>query len=176
MPNTNLYRIGGYAAIASGVLYILSLILGIAGATSASTPVYLISSLAFLVAIGVLTMTLMSDNQALAILAFVLVGATTIWSLVIDPTNPDASFGPMAIIYGLGFLIYGWLQYQGRHYLSTLGILALATGALSIVAGIVMFAGASIDIFGLLNLVLTIPFVIWLIWMGWRWLKGATAA
>lgn len=173
MNNSSLFRIGGVAAIASGVLYIVTLALGIAGSSGMSRPAYILSSLLFIVTIGVLTVTLMPRNRALAILAFILLGGTTLWSMTLDPTAMDASVWPLATIYGLGFLLYGWLQFSGDA--RALGILALVTGALSVIAGVVLLAGASVDIFGLFNLALTIPFAIWLIWMGWVWLRGKAA-
>ena len=56
MSNNNLFRYGGIAAIASAVLYIISLGLNIAGSTSLGTPVYWLSSILLLVALIVLTM------------------------------------------------------------------------------------------------------------------------
>ncbi|HNS04257.1 MAG TPA: hypothetical protein PKM78_17950 [Anaerolineae bacterium] len=64
-------------------------------------------------------------------------------------------------------------RYPSHHPI--VGILAQVTGALSVIAGVVLLAGASVDIFGLFNLALTIPFAIWLIWMGWGWLRAKAA-
>lgn len=174
MNNQSLFRIGGIAAIACAVLYIASLALTIAGLTAISQPIYILSSLLLVVALGVLTMALLPRNRALAILAFVLAGGTTLWSLTLDRAALDASWWSLVVLYGLGYLLYGWLQYTGSA--RTLGILALVTGGLLVIAGVLLLAGISIEIFDLLNLALTIPFVIWLILMGRGWLQGKTAA
>lgn len=173
MSNNNLFRYGGIAAIASAVLYIISLGLNIAGSTSLGTPVYWLSSILLLVALIVLTMSLQRISKPLAILALILLGGTTVWSLFLDPTQPNDIYGPLSLIYGAGFLLYGWLQYRSADYANTLSYLAFAVGALSLVMGIALLAGGSIDLFGFLNLLLSIPFVIWLIWMGRRWMAGA---
>ncbi len=174
MNNSSLFRIGGIAAIVSGALYIVSLVFGFTGSSGVSQPVYILSSLLFIVTIGVLTMVLMPRNRALTILAFIALGGTTLWSITLDPNAMDTSVWPLATIYGLGFLLYGWLQFSGGP--RKLGILALVTGALSVIAGVALLAGMSVDVFGLFNLALTIPFVIWLIWMGWGWLQGNSTA
>jgi hypothetical protein len=175
MSNNNLFRYGGIAAIASAVLFIVSMGLSIAGSTTLGTQIYWASSILFLGALAVLTMTLQRVSQPLAILALVMLGGTTIWSLFIDPTQPNDIFGPLALIYGAGFVLYGWLQYRSAEYTNTLSYLAFATGGLSMVGGIALLAGGSIDIFGVLNLILSVPFVIWLVQMGRRWMAGAGA-
>lgn len=169
MNNASIFRYGGIAAITSAVLYIVSLALGMVGSSNISRLSYIIGSVLFIITIGVLTMALLPRNRTLAILAFLLLGGTTIWSLSLDPTAIDASWWLLAVIFGLGFLLYGWIQYAGD--VRSLGFLALATGALSVIAGVGLLAGMAIDIFGLFNLVLTIPYVIWLIMTGWGWLR-----
>lgn len=176
MSDDSLYRYGGYAAIGSAVLYVLSLVLSMAGSPGLGTPLYIASSLLFLVAIAVLTRALMPQNQMLAVLAFLLLGATTVWSLFIDLSEPNASLGPLSLMYGAGFLLYGWLQYSGTTFPRNLAIVALATGALTVVASITLFVGASFDIFGLFNLAVAVPYLIWLAWLGRLWLQRRAVA
>ena len=170
MNTSSLYRIGGIAAILSALLYVVSIGAQFAGDPGGmGQPVYLISSVLFLVTLGVLYLELRSTA------GLIMLGATTIWSLTIDPTQPSAAFGPFTVIYGLGFIAFGWAQRSSARYPRLLGLLAIIAGALAVIAGIALIAGASFDIFSLFNLILTVPFVIWLVWLGWIWVKSRAA-
>lgn len=175
MNNQTLFRYSGLAAIASAILYVLSLGVSFAGSTGGlGTVLYIISSLLFLVVITALYGQLRTEAGPVALAALVLLGALTIWSFFIDPTQSSPVFGPLALAYGVGFILYGWLQRRSSHYPNGLGNLAIVTGVISVAAGIVLLAGASFDIFGLFNLILSVPYVIWLIWQGRFFLKGNT--
>jgi hypothetical protein len=178
MPSSSLFRIGGIAAILSVIAYIVSLGAQFAGNPGGlGQPIYLVSTLLFLVALVVLYLELRSTAGLLALAGLILLGATSIYSFLIDPAQPSSAFGPLSLLYGLGFILFGWAQRGSDRYPNLVGLLALITGALAIIAGIALFAGASFDIFGLFNLLLSIPFVIWLAWLGKIWLTGrATAA
>lgn len=174
MNASSLYRIGGIAAIVSAVLYILALALSIAGLPGMVAPPYIVSSALSIITIGILTMALLPRNRILPILAFLLVGGATVWLMLHDLTDLNASWWPVTMTYGVGLLFYGWLQYTGDA--RTLGILALAAGAMSVILGIAMLANMSLTVFGLLDLALAIPLAIWMILLGWGWLrsKGTT--
>jgi len=173
MSNNNLFRYGGIAAIISGVLYVLSLGMGFAGITGTlGTAVYAISTLLLLVALVVLYIDLRTESAMLALFALIMLGALTIWSLFLNPVNITPIWGPLTVGYGIGFVIFGWLQRRSSRYPKGLGVLAIVTGILSLIAGIALLAGISANIFGLLNLILTVPFVIWSVWLGLHFLKG----
>ena len=173
MSNKNLFRYGGIVAIVSAVLYVLSLGMSFAGITGIlGTALYAIGSLLLVAALVVLYMDLRTESALLALLALLLLGALTIWSLFLDPTNITPVWGPFTVCYGIGFVIFGWLQRRSSRYPIGLGVLAIVTGILSLIAGIALMAGVSADIFGLLNLILTVPFVIWSVWLGLHFLKA----
>ena len=181
MSSNNLFRIGGIAAIASAVLYLVSLgvqFTAIGAPSKLGNALYIASSLFFLVVIVVLYMVLRSEAAALALMALVGLGGITIWSIFIDPTAAFISpvFGPLTLAYGIGFIIFGWLQYRGSQYPKGIGILAVITGVLNVIMAMTLFAGTSMDIVALLNLILGVPYVIWLIWLGQHWLAGRTTA
>lgn len=173
MKNKSVIRFGGVSAIVSALLYILSLGISMSGSGgNLGTTVYLVSSLFFLGAIVVLYLDIRSQTPMPALAAFLMLAAVAIWSLFLDPTDVSLIFAPLTLIYGLGFGLYGWLQRQSVQYPNGMGITALFAGAIALVAGIALLAGASAEIFGLLNLAMTIPFVVWLVWLGWFYLKG----
>ncbi|MBM3126567.1 MAG: hypothetical protein FJZ87_16105 [Chloroflexi bacterium] len=173
MSNNNLFRYGGIAAIANAILYVLSLGMGFAGITGILVMViYAVSSLLLVVALIVLYVDLRAESAMLALLALVLLGALTIWSLFLDPTNITPIWGPFTVVYGIGFVIFGWLQRNSSRYPNGLGVLAIVTGVVAVIAGIALMAGANADIFGLLNLILTVPFIIWSVRLGMHFLKG----
>jgi len=173
MNNQSIIRYGGIAAIASAVLYVLSLGIAFTGSTGGlGTTLYIISSLFFLAAIVVVYMELRSEAAMPALFALLLLGALTIWSMFIDPTEISPVFGPLTLAYGIGFILFGWLQRRSLRYPNGMGNLALAAGVIAVIASIALMAGASADIFGLLNLVLSVPYLIWLVWLGQYFLKG----
>ena len=173
MSNNNLFRYGGIAALLSAVLYILSLGMGFAGITGIlGTAVYAISSLLLVVALFVLYMDLRAESAMLSLLALLLLGALTIWSLFLDPMNITPVWVPLTLGYGIGFVIFGWVQRSSSRYPNGLGVLAIVTGVVAVIAGIALMAGVSADIFGLLNLILAVPFIIWSVWLGMHFLKG----
>lgn len=173
MSTRNLSRYGGIAAIASAILYAISLAAQFAGNPGGvGQPLYLVSSLLFLIVLVALYMELRNRAGLLALAGLILLGATTIWSFFIDSTQPSPIFGPLSIIYGLGFLLFGWAQRGSAHYPGLVSLLAILVGVMALIAGIALIAGVSFDIFGLFNLILSVPFVIWLVWLGWLWFKG----
>lgn len=176
MSSSVLFRIGGIAAILSAILYVASLGGQFAGDPGGlGQPLYLGSSLLFLVVLVVLYLELRGTAGLLALGGLILLGATTIWSFFIDPSQASSTFGPLAVIYGLGFILFGWAQRGSGRYPGLVGLLAIIVGALSVIAGIGLIAGLSFDIFGLFNLALSVPFVIWLVWLGSIWLKSRAA-
>lgn len=148
MKNQSLFRYGGFAAILSAVLYVLSLGVSMSGGAGLGATFYILSSIFFLAVIIIEYLHLREQSNLLALLG---------------------------LIYGVGFILFGWLQLRSPERPKGLGYLAMVTGGLSLVGGVTLFAGASFDVFGLFNLALSVPYVIWLVWLGVRYLKGATA-
>ncbi|GIV80640.1 MAG: hypothetical protein KatS3mg050_5034 [Litorilinea sp.] len=175
MKNQSLFRYAGIAAIISAVLYVASLVASIAGASAVGTPLYWLSSILLVAALVVLYVDLRAEAATPALAAFILLAGMTIWSLFLDPVTVSPIFIPLAMAYGIGFFLLGWLQRRSDRYPNGLGNLALATGALSVLGGILLLGGAGADAFGLINLVLSVPFVIWCVWLGLLYLKGQTA-
>lgn len=175
MNNQSLFRYGGIAAIVSAALYVLSLGVVFSGHASLGSIVYIISSIFFLVAIAVVYMDLRSAGNWPALIGLLLLGIMTIWSMFIDPTNISPIFIPLTLAYGVGFALFGWVQLRSSGHPNGLGYLAIATGVIAVIAAIAVMAGASADVFGLLNLVLSVPYLIWLVWLGVNYLKGKAA-
>jgi hypothetical protein len=171
--NNKLFRISGIAAITCAILYIASVGISFAGGSSSMGQIlYVASSLLFLVVVFVLYLELRSKAGLYVLVGAVLLAVMTIWSLFIDPTQPSAIFGPLTIAYGLGLILLGWAQLRSSMYPRTIGYLAIATGVIALAAGAAILVGASYDVFGLLNLVLSVPYLIWLVWLGWIQLKS----
>lgn len=172
MNNQSLFRYGGIAAIVSAVLYVVSLGIAISGNAGLGATVYIVSSIFFLVAIAVVYMDLRSAGNLPALIGLILLGIMTIWSMFIDPTDISPVFIPLTLAYGVGFALFGWVQLRSSRHPNGPGYLALATAGIAVIASIALLAGAGADVFGLLNLVLSVPFVIWLVWLGAHYLKG----
>jgi hypothetical protein len=176
VSSNNLFRLGGAAAIVSAILYVVSLGVQFAGSTgNLGQALYVASSFLFLAVLVILYLELRSATGLLALAGLILLGATTIWSLFVDPAQMSPLMGVLVVIYGAGFILFGWAQRSSSRYPGAVGLLALITGALAIIAGVALIAGASFDIFGVFNLALSVPFVVWLVWLGLIWFRSRTA-
>lgn len=177
MNNQSIIRFGGIAAMVSAVLYVVSLGLSFSTSTAVlGTVLYVASSLAFLVTLVALYLDLRATAATPSLIALLLLGAMTVWSLFLNPADISPAFGPLTLVYGLGFLLFGWVQYGSKHYAKGIGLAALVGGGLAVIAGLALMAGASADLFGLLNLALSVPYLIWLVWLGRHYLQGKAAS
>ncbi len=178
MSNNNLFRYSGFAAIASAVLYVVSLVMTIAtgGAPSAVGFVLIIvSSLLFLLVIGALYRVHRSEAAGMSLTALILAAVGTIGGLFLDPSKITPLFGLVALLFAIGMLLFGWLAYRSPKMPRGMGIVVIVTGALGLVLTAAAFAGSSGDVVGLINLILIVPYVVWLIWLGRHWLANPTS-
>lgn len=178
MNTQSTLRFGGIAAIISALLYVGSMVLWM-GAGDAGTPpplaaaIYATSSILFLVTLYALYLLHRSESAALSLAALLLLGASMVASLFIDPTdlgNPAVIV--LTICYGAGALLLGWLAIRSPRLPNGVGILALLMGVLSLAMLVPMASGAA-DMVGIANLVVGILYVIWLLWLGWIFVKGS---
>lgn len=176
MRNASIYRIGGIGAIASAVLYLVSIGLWMSADPNGAPPflasiAYIISSLVFLPTLYALYAAHRDEAAGMSLVAVVLLAASTIISFFIDPTdlaNPFVLI--LTLVYGAGGLLLGWLAYRSPRMPRGMGILVLAIGAISLVAAVFVSIGSA-DIAGLLNLIVGILFVVWTLWLGWHFLR-----
>ncbi|NOH02655.1 MAG: hypothetical protein HND47_12205 [Chloroflexi bacterium] len=178
MSSNNLFRYGGIPAIASAVLYVLALGTGFAtgGAPSAvGMALTVVSILSFLVVVYALYVAHRSEGPGMSLIAMLAAGGGTLGGLFLDPTKITPLFGVVALVYGIGVTLFGWLAHRSPKMPRGMGIVVIVTGVLSLILAAVAFAGGSVEIFGLLNLVLTVPYVVWLIWLGRHWLISPSA-
>ncbi len=178
MNTQSTLRLGGIAAIISALLYIGSMVLWMgAGDAGAPPPLaaatYAASTIVFLVTLWSLYVLHRGESGALSLAALLLLGISMVASLFVDPTdlgNPVV-FG-LTICYGFGALLLGWLAFRSPRLPRGVGILALLMGALSL-AMLAPMATGSADLVGIANLVVGILFVVWLLWLGWIFVKGS---
>jgi hypothetical protein len=175
--STNLFRYSGIAAIVSASAYVASLIISIAA--PALGPVafgcVIISTLLFVVVAFALFRTHQSESSALSLIAFLTSVAGSIGGLMLDPTQINAFYAVMSLLFAVGVLVFGWLGHQSPRLPRGLGIVAIVVGVLGLIMTVAAFAGASFDMVGLLNLALTVPYVVWLFWLGRYWLANPVA-
>lgn len=175
--NRNLFRYGGIAAIASAALYVLVLATAITAGGAPSTVgamLTIVSTLLFLLAIFALYVAHRSESPGLSLIAMLAAAAGTVGGLFLDPTKITPLVGLLALVYGIGLLLFGWLAYRSPNMPRVMGVVIVA-GVLSLILAAVAFVGGSTEIFGLLNLVLTVPYVAWLIWLGLHWFWSPAA-
>jgi hypothetical protein len=180
MNYKSVVRYGGLAAIVSAVLYIASIGFWMSGSAAAAPPpaatlTYAASSVVFLVTLYALYLIHRAEAQALTLVGIAVMAGSAIASLFVNTSDTgNPLLVVLAVGYGLGALILGWLAYRSPRLRPGIGIAALLTGVLSLVMVPFMLAGAS-DLVGLLNLILSVPYLVWLFWLGWHCFTGKAA-
>ena len=101
---------------------------------------------------------------------------SSVGGLFLDPAAITPALGAVGLLFAAGMGALGWLALRSPRMPRGLAILALITSALALTQAIAAFAGAGADLFGLLNLILTLPYVAWLLWLGRLWLAGTPVA
>lgn len=179
MNNASVIRYGGIAALVSAALYVLSMVLWMSAGTADSPPLatasYTVSQLIFFVTLYALYLIHRDEAPTLALVGVLVLIASIGASLFIDPTdsgNPIVQL--LTIGYGIGGLILGLLAYRSFRLTKGIGIAAMLTGLLSLVMLPFMLTGASADLVGLLNLAVSVPYLVWVVWLGRHMLQSKT--
>ena len=138
MNNQSTLRYGGIAAIATALLYTVSIVLWIGAGESAAPPpdaaaAYAASSLVVLVTLYALFVIHRSESPVIALIAVLLLAVSSVASILMDPTNLEI---PMVLIltvaYGIGTLMLGWLAYRSPRMSLGMAILLFLIGLLSL--------------------------------------------
>ena len=177
MNNPTLFRYGGIAAILSAILSVAFPVFFLSGYEFLATISFIIASLLSLVVLVPLYLDLQTDFQQLSLTALILLVGTSILGLFFDdPVAAPIIWGLLSVGTGLGYALFGWLQYRSSHYPNGMGLVAVITGILIVLSGILVMAGVNPDtIAGPIILMITVTLVIWLGWLGWYYLKGRSA-
>jgi hypothetical protein len=175
MSNNNLYRIAGYAAILTTVLWLGGFGIGAVNPALVA-PLLAVASIVFLVVVYALYVVHRSESSGLALGAalFTVVGLT-VSLLAGDPSVPANAmmYGISAVVFGVGIILFGWLAYKSSKMPRGLAIAALIGGALSLIAGFFYLGGAGLlDLANTLNFGSIVPFFVWMIWLGRLFLTG----
>ncbi len=179
MSNSNIFRLGGIAAILCAVLYVFSTVVWMTAGTTSSPPLatgtYIGSQLIFLVTLFALYVLHKEESPVLALIATLVLAAAILLSLFIDPTDTS---NPLVILltigYGVGAIILGLLAWRSSRLTRAIAITVLLVGVLSLIMVPFMLAGASADLLGMFNLALGIPYLLWLVLLGLRFLRRET--
>lgn len=179
MSNANLFRIAGYASFLTIVLWIGGFGVGAINPALVG-PVLAVASIVFLVVVYALYVVHRAESSGLALGAALLTAIGLIISILSgDPNTPNNTlYAISAVVFGIGIILFGWLAYNSAKMPRGLAIAGLIAGAFSLVAGFFYFGGAGLlDLANLLNFGSIIPFFVWMIWLGRRFLtrKLATA-
>ncbi|MBI5654020.1 MAG: DUF4386 family protein [Chloroflexi bacterium] len=178
MSNSNLFRIAGYAAFLTLVLWIGGFGIGAVNPALVG-PFLAIASIVFLVVVYALYVVHRAESSGLTLAAALLTAIGLIVSILAgDPSVPANAtmYGVSAIIFGAGVVLFGWLAFNSGKMPRGLAIAALIAGALSLIAGFFYLGGVGLlDIANLLNFGSIIPFFVWMIWLGRLFLTNKLA-
>ena len=177
MNNQMLFRVGGIAALLTAVLNVAFPIFFFAGNESLATAAIIIAGILTLVLLIPFSLDLSPESQGMVIIAATLVAGSTIWGFFLDPVNVNPPvFGASLLMAGLGFALYGWLQYRSDRYPSGMGIVILLNGLVHIVAGISMISGVGAESLESIAIpLITVLQLVWLIWLGVYYLRSKSA-
>jgi len=181
MNNQFFIRIGGIAAMVSAVLYLLSIGLWMnadpAGAPPAlASTAYAASTICFLVTLYALYLVHRREASTPALVTTLLLAVSMVASLFIDPTDlSNPLILVLTVLYGVGSLLLAWLAQRSPQMPRGMAILLLAIGLLTLVMLPFMLSGAT-ELVGIMNLVVGLVYVIWLLWLGWRFVQNQTMA
>ncbi|GIK59058.1 MAG: hypothetical protein HND44_10995 [Chloroflexi bacterium] len=180
MNNQSIIRYGGIAAIVSTVLYVVSMVFWMGAGTSGPPPLaqtlYVASQLIFFVTLVALYFIHRDESPTLVLVGVLVLVVSIVASLFIDPTDASNPVMPLLTLgYAVGALILGWLAYRSPKLTKGIGIAALITGVMSLFMVPFIVGGASADLVGMLNLGVTVPYLVWLVWLGVYFLQGKTA-
>lgn len=179
MSNSNLLRAGAIAALLSALTYIVSIVIMFASGSNPSPlgmVLYAASSLLSLVVIVALYMVHRAESALLSLVALIATGAGTVLSLFMASFEISPMFVLTAVLYGGGGLLFGWLGHRSTQMPRGLGLTLMAMGVMSFVMLSAGLAGGGAEAMGVLNLVLTVPYIIWLVWLARHWLKSPAVA
>lgn len=181
MNNQLLMRLGGFAAIVSAVLYLLSIVLWMgADPTGAPPPLastaYAVSTITFLMTLYALYLFHRREAGSLALVTALALAISMSASLFIDPTdlrNPVTL--TLTVLYGVGALLLAWLAQRSPQMPRGMAILLLLMGVVTLAMTPFMLNNA-VELVGLMNLVVGLFYVIWLFWLGWRFVQQQAVA
>jgi hypothetical protein len=167
MSDNRLFRIAGWCAILAALIMVSFLVLSSIAPTSAVGMI--------LATIGVLLMTGVfyalyvvhcpeSAGLSLAgLVLWILAAAVDIASLA----NPDNTllYAADSLLFALPFLIFGFLSYPSAKMPHALGLIALLTGVVWVIAGAASFVGSTA-----VGMVASLgAFALMLVWLVWLW-------
>ncbi|MDX1616755.1 MAG: hypothetical protein R3300_20780 [Candidatus Promineifilaceae bacterium] len=174
MNNQTLFRVGSIAAIVAAVLTIAFPILFFSGNDALVTAATIIIGVLTLVIMLPLSLDLSTESQGVVVAAALLLGGSTIWGFFLEPINVNPPiFGTSLLMAGLGFALYGWLQYRSSRYPSGMGFVILLNGLVHIIAAISMISGIGAESLASMAIpLITILQLVWLIWLGRHYLRS----
>ncbi len=178
MSNNNLFRIAGYVAILSPILWVVAFGAGAVNPALAG-PLFAVALIIFLVPVYALYVVHRAESSGLALGAALVTAVGLIVSVLAgDPNNPanSTTYGISAVVLGVGIVLFGWLAYNSAKMPRGLAIAVLISGVLSLACGIAYLGGPGLlDLANLLNFGSIIPFFVWMIWLGRLFLSGKLA-
>ena len=177
MSNSSLFRIAGFCAILSLVVYVVAFGLFSTNAGLMTTS-FIVATVALLVVLYALYVVHRPESSGLALGAGLITAIGTIASLFAgDPAVPANAFlyGASSVVFGVGILLFGWLAYKSSKMPRLLAYIVLFAGALSLLTGLLFLAGSS-DLGNQLNFASILPFFAWMIWLAYLFLTGKLKA
>lgn len=176
MNNSSILRFGGIASLASAVLYIASMGLWMSAGTVSSPPlattVYIISQVCFFVTLYALFVIHRDEAPTLAIAGIGVLAVSIGASLFIDPTDmANPLLLVLTLCYGVGGITVGVLAYRSPRLTRGMGIAAILAGGFSLVMVPFILMGMG-ELVGLLNLGVSIPYLVWIAWLGLHLAQG----
>jgi hypothetical protein len=172
MKDNKLFRLAGWAAL---VIAVLMVAVNFVQSPVIGTVVQIIATLVLLFIYYALYVAYRSQSAGLSMTGLVLYILAFVVGLA-SLAAPSLVFlgGLIYVGYALPLLVFGILAFQSARMPRALAILTLLDGALWLIAGVSALVAKQDH--NLLGEIAYILMVIWLVWLGWAFLKGKLAS
>lgn len=170
MSSNVLARIAGWSSILSVLLFVPAIALTVMNSgkdTPLATVLFLLSTAVLAPIFYALFVFHRARAQTVALIALVL-GIISVVAGIIAPTPTSNAmiFNASSVLGGIALVLFSYLGFQNAKMPRALSIIGILLGVVSILSGVLSSMGM---ILGSLLLPL---FIVWLLWMGWLFLKG----
>jgi len=177
MSNNNLFRIAGWCAFVTALVMLAFHVFPGGAPASVALILSIVTFLGLTVVFYALFVTHRPEAAMLSLaglILWVIVFVLNLIGLVTNSVNMFlSSLG--SLLWGLPFLIFGFLAWRSARMPRGVAVLALLAGAVSLVLGVAGFMGSA-AIVDSGNLVLDVLMLVWVVWLGIVFLSKKFAA
>lgn len=169
MSNNNLFRIAGWCAVLSALATVAVFVIFTVAPTSSLAGILgTVAVLVVTIVFYALYVAHRSESAGLSLAGLVLwiVAAVLNIASLVNPAN-NALYAVASLAFALPLLIFGFLAFSSAKMPRGLGVMALLSGVVWVIAGAVSVNGMTTTMGMVTSLGATVFWLAWLVWL-WR--------